>query len=200
MGKTLTNLEKGIPVDFSYIAGDFSGNTSDAVAFYYEPPACLRLLEPDLDENNRFIPDASLMRQASALSNTDRIITEQQAVMPAIYGPEPAHGWCYYFQKADLARQMNDWDEVVKLGDQAFKLDDYPNNPMERFVFIEGYAHTEDWDRAVDLSKTSYKVSKEYVGPLLCQLWKRIEAETGESPGRSEALANIHAMIDCTLQ
>jgi CPA2 family monovalent cation:H+ antiporter-2 len=28
------------------------------------------------------------------------------AVMPAIYDPEPAHGWCFYFEKADLARQF----------------------------------------------------------------------------------------------
>ena len=198
LGKTLTSLQKGQPVNFSYIAGEFNGNTSDTLAFYYEPPACLRLLEPDLDANNRFIPDASLMREASALSNTDRILPEGQAVMPAIYGPEPAHGWCYYFQKADLARQMGNWEEVVKLGNKAFKLDDYPNNPVERFVFIEGYAHLKEWEKAIEYSKVSYRVSKDYVGPLLCQLWGRVEAETDESPGRSEALAKVKSMFACS--
>jgi hypothetical protein len=86
------------------------------------------------------------------------------------------------------------------LGDQAFKLDDYPNNPVERFVFIEGYAHEADWDQAVDQSRIAYKVSKDYVGPLLCQLWKRIEAETDESPERSEALVEIRQMVDCPVQ
>lgn len=198
LGKTLSDLGLGVPVNFSYIAGEFNGNTTDTLAFYFEPPACLRLLEPDLDSKNRFIPDASLMRQASALSNTDRILPDQQAVMPAIYGPEPEHGWCFYFQKADLARQMGDWEEVVKLGNKAFKLDDYPNNPVERFVFIESYAHTGDWDRAIEYSKVSYKVSKDYVGPLLCQLWKRVEAETTESPERSEALAKVQSMFACS--
>ena len=101
----------------------------------------------------------------------------------------PNSGWCYYFQKADLARQFGDWNEVVRLGDTAFKLDDFPNNPVERFVFIEGYAHVGDWKRAVQLSKKSYRVSKEYVGPLLCQLWKRVEAETTTSLERSEAIS-----------
>jgi tetratricopeptide (TPR) repeat protein len=119
--------------------------------------------------------------------------------MPAIYGPEPAHGWCYHFQRADLARQMGDWEEVIKLGDAAFKLDDHPNDPLERFVFIEGYAHLGDWEKAIEYSKVSFRVSRDYVGPLLCQLWKRIEAETDESPGRSEALTEIQQLLSCPI-
>ena len=195
--RSLSDLKKDLPVHFSYIAGEFYGNTSDTLAFYYSPPGCLHLLDPDMDANNRFILDASLMREASALSNADRILTEQQAVMPNIYSPEPAHGWCYYFQKADLARQMGDWEEVTSLGDKAFKLDDHPNDPVERFVFIEGYAHTGNWNRAIKLSRESYRVSKDYVGPLLCQLWERIEAETDQSPERSEALTEMQGMISC---
>jgi hypothetical protein len=157
----------------------------------------LRLLEPDLDTQNRFIAADSLMREASVLSNPDMILEEQGGRMPDVYGPEPEHGWCYYFQKADLARQMRDWDEVVKLGNQAFKLDDFPNNPVERFVFIEGYAHAGEWDRAVELSKVSYQVSKEYVGPLLCRLWKRIETETSSGLEQSEALGQMQNMFAC---
>ncbi|NJC98903.1 MAG: hypothetical protein C3F07_01715 [Anaerolineales bacterium] len=197
LNSSLPGLQPGLPIHYDYLAGTFEGNTSQALAFYYSPPACLRLLEPDLDSNNRFILDDSLMRVASALSNADRIVAEQKAVMPAIYGPEPEHGWCYYFQKADLARQMGDWETVVKLGNQAFKLDDFPNNPVERFVFIEGYAHVGDWDRAIELSKMSYRVSKDYVGPLLCQLWKRMETETDQSPERSEASAEVQSLFAC---
>ena len=199
VNSSLPELQLNIPIHYDYLAGTFDGNTSDALAFYYDPPACLRLLEPDLDSNNHFIIDYSLMREASALSNADRITAKQQAVMPAIYGPEPAHGWCYYFEKADLARQLGAWDEVAKLGNKAFKLDDYPNNPIERFVFIEGYAHTGDWDKAVEYSRVSYKVSKDYVGPLLCQLWERVAAKTDESPERAAAFSKIQGMAACQL-
>jgi len=199
LGESLPALSVGLPIHFTYIADDFDGNTSDALAFYYDPPACLRLLDPDLDADNRFILEESLMREASALSNPDRILREPSAVMPDIYGSEPEHGWCYYFEKAELARQFGDWDEVAKLGNQAFKLNDFPNNPIERFVFIEGYAHMGNWDRALDLSKVSYKVSKDYVGPLLCQLWKRIETETTFSAERSAALDNIQKLTSCPL-
>ena len=115
----------------------------------------------------------------------------------SLFGTEPAHKWCYYFEKADLARQLGRWDEVVKLGNQAFDLDDSPNNPVERFVFIEGYAHAGNWARAVELSKESYRVSRDFVGPLLCRLWERIEAETTDSLERNEALSEARNMFTC---
>lgn len=206
LGASLPALEPGLPIRYDFLAASFEGNTSHALAFYYNPPACLRLLEPDLDAENRLIPAESLMREASALSNADRITAVQQAVMPPLYFPEPPHGWCYYFQKADLARQLGDWEEVARLGDAAFQLDDYPNDPIERFVFIEGYAHVGRWEDALEYSKVSYKVSKEYVGPLLCQLWKRIEAETASSQERdalsqskrSEAIAEARQRFACS--
>ena len=198
---SLPALQKDIPIQYDYIAGRFNGNTSQVVAFYYDPPACLRLLEPEIDTNNRFILEDSYMREASALSDPEQILASSSAVMPAIYYPEPAHAqaWCYYFEKADLARQFGKWEEVAELGDTALKLNDHPNNPVERFVFIEGYAHMGNWDRALKLSKESYQVSKDYVGPLLCQLWKRIEKEatSGLSERRSEVLSQVQNMFAC---
>ena len=140
------------------------------------------------------------MREASALSNPDRILREPSGVMPEIYSPEPVHGWCYYFEQAELARQFGDWQEVVRLGNEAFALDDSPNNPVERFVFIEGHVHLGDWERAVELSKISFRVSKDYVGPLLCKLWKRIEAETVQSPERSDAMNQIQDLAACAAE
>ena len=124
----------------------------------------MRLLDPEIDVDNRLIPDDSFLRDAALLSSTAPILSEPTARMPEVYNPEPAHGWCYYFQKADLARQMGDWETVTRLGDAAFALNDYPNDPIERFVFIEGYAHTADWEKAVELSHGFlYGFKKSYV-------------------------------------
>ncbi len=199
LGKSLTSLEPNTPIHYSYIAGDFNGNTSDTVAFYYSPPYCLRLLDHDLDSNNRFILDDSLMRQASALSNPERILREPSASMPAFYGAEPPHGWCYHFQKAELARQFGDWDEVNRLADAAFQLDEHFNNPVELFVFIEGYAHAGDWEEAIKLSREARQVSKSYVDPLLCKLWKRIDLQTQTSQQKDDTLNEIQQVIECSI-
>lgn len=197
LNESLPALQKDIPIQYDYIAGRFYGNTSQAIAFYYDPPSCLRLLEPDIDPQNHFILDESLMREAAVLSNRDQILDASDAVMPQLYGPEPEHGWCYYFEKADLARQFGDWETVSRLGDDAFALDDYPNNPLERFVFIEGYAHIGDWDRALKLSRESYKVSREFVGPPLCLLWERIEMGTTVGVERDEAISEARNSFAC---
>ncbi|MCA2002547.1 MAG: hypothetical protein LDL51_11840, partial [Chloroflexi bacterium] len=191
------SLQPNTPLTYDFLAGKFSGNTSQTVVFYYAPPRCLRLLDPEIDSRNRLIPDDSLLRDAALLSSSTLILSEPAARMPEIYYPEPAHGWCYYFQKADLARQARDWETVVELGEIALALDDHPNDPVERFVFIEGYAHTENWKKAVELSLTSYKVSKNYVAPLLCTLWERIARETEESPQKNSALMETQGKFDC---
>jgi hypothetical protein len=191
------SLNPNTPVDYDFLAGEFHGNTSQAVVFYYAPPKCLRVLDPEIDSINKMIPDDSLLRDAALLSSTKPILNKAIAVMPDVYGKEPNHGWCYYFQKADLARQMGDWDEVARLGDVAFKLNDYPNDPVERFVFIEGYAHTADLKKAVELSKLSYNVSRNYVRPLLCNLWKRIERETENTLVQNVTFDEVQKEFEC---
>ena len=191
----ITDLKPGLPIEQNYLARTFYGNTSQVVVIDFSPPGCLRVLDPQVDTENRYL--LPLLRDAAILTNTSMIHEEVAAMPESLFGTEPAHKWCYYFEKADLARQLGRWDEVVKLGNQAFDLDDSPNNPVERFVFIEGYAHAGNWARAVELSKESYRVSRDFVGPLLCRLWERIEAETTDSPERSEALSEARNMFTC---
>jgi hypothetical protein len=196
LNRGLPDLEPGLPIDQNYLAKTFHGNTSQLIVIDYSPPGCLRVLDPQVDSANRLL--VPLLREAAALSNTSMIHQENAVTLPgSLFAPEPARGWCYYFEKADLARQFDDWQKVVELGDIAFKLDDHPNDPVERFVFIEGYAHVGDWERAVRLSRESYKVSKEYVGPLLCRLWERIEMEITDSVERNDALSEIKSMFAC---
>lgn len=193
----LPALQPDREVNYDYLAGNFQGSTSQVVSFYFLPPACLRVLDPVIDGDNHFIPDRYLMREGAALSSTDWIEPEDSAEMPAIYGPEPVHGWCYYFEKADLARQVEKWQEVVVLGDKAFALEDYPNDPAERFVFIEGYAHVGDWEKALDYSLESHRVSPRFVDPMLCKLWSRIEAETPAGAEKEDALKQIKTKFAC---
>ncbi|MBI5294116.1 MAG: hypothetical protein HY869_01485 [Chloroflexi bacterium] len=197
LGGSLAGLEPGLPIRYDYLAGIFNGNTSQVVAFYYAPPACLRVLDPILDGYNRWIPEDTLMREAAALSSAGWIRPEETAVVPSVYGPEPTHGWCYYFERADLARQMGAWEQVVEIAQTAFALDDYPNDPTERFVYIEGYAHIDDWANAVNYSIQSHRVSPGYVDPMLCRLWDRIEAETPDSAEKAAALEEVKTKFSC---
>jgi hypothetical protein len=188
----------GQHIKHNYLAATFYGNTDQVVAFYFNPPGCLRILDPVIEKDNIMLPEA--IKSAAALSSTTPILAvgQEDAFTPPapLFGAEPAHGWCYYFEKADLARQQKDWAQVVKLGDEAFSLSDYPNDPLERLPFIEGYAHRSQWPRALDLSLQSLQVTS-LTQPSLCALWKRIDASTPPGPEKESAIHSFRDRSGC---
>ncbi len=197
LGGTLPGFQAGQPITYDFISEVFHGNTSQVIAMVYRPPGCLRVLDPLIDSDNHFIPDSSLMRQAATLSSDAWILPDAAIQMPEVYGPEPAHGWCYYFEQADLARQQEDWQRVAQLGDTAFNLNDHPNDPTERLVFIEGYAHVGNWPRAVELAIAAYKISPNYMGPMLCKLLTRMDSQIPASNVKESSLNDLRTRLSC---
>jgi hypothetical protein len=197
VGTSLPDVTPGIAHEKDFRGPIFRGNTSNILVIDFEPPGCLHVIDPEIDAQNRLLPQA--VRDVAQYSNVSVIHFSQEAVRPVqLYGSEPVYGWCYYFEKADLARQLKDWEQVSNLGDAAFALSDHPNDPTERFVFIEGYAHVGNWEKAKELSVDSYRVSKNYVGPLLCSLWSRIDRETQADNQRELALNEMRMKFDCS--
>ncbi len=82
-------------------------------------------------------------------SNIAQIDVQAQPVQPPaeIFGAEPAHGWCYYYEQADLAAQRGDWEKVVQLGQAAEELELSPQDWMEWFPFVRAYAYLGQEDR-----------------------------------------------------
>jgi hypothetical protein len=171
-------LEPSQPIYQGYLAADFTGSSDQLLMIDFQPPACLRVLDADYDPVNPLLPP--LMREAAKRSNPGVIVPETSSEMPArspdtdVFGAEPAHGWCYYFEKASLLADQGNWQAAADLGDQAFAMGDYPNDPMERFVFIEAYANTGNMDRARELSDEVMKITPLTKAPL-DKLWERIE-------------------------
>jgi hypothetical protein len=92
-------------------------------------------------------------------SHAERILTDGQPHIPpsAIFGAEPAHDWCYYYQKASLARQQGNWDEVVSLYGEAVSLNLEPNDKSEIVPFIEGFVNAGRSEEALELYNDELK-------------------------------------------
>jgi hypothetical protein len=194
LGSVLPSLNKGVPIEQDYLVSSYFGNTAQAVSLYYAPPACLKVLDPQVDSVNQSLP--VVMRSAARLSDRGRIINTKQATLAAdIFGEEPSPSWCSYFEQADLAAQNRDWAQVVSLAEKAFALGDTPADPTERFPFIEGYAHTGDWSRALELTRDSADVTP-LIHPSLCVLWKRIDSQTSQSQEKTDALGQISSILE----
>ena len=198
LGSSLPYLEEKAPFVQDYLAATFYGHTGQVLALEFSPPGCLRVLDAQIEPLNMMIPE--LMRYAASYATIKPILAagegQAAALQAEIFGEEPAHGWCYYFEKADLARQLGDWQQVAALGEAAFALDDHPNDPSERMPFIEGYAHVGDWARALELTEESVQVT-ELMQPMLCRLWERIETETPASAEKTDAMQQAEELLQC---
>ena len=193
VGKTLPSVEPGLPHQLYYIGPTFYGNTDNILVVNFEPPGCFRVIDPEVEVENKLLPPA--VRDVAQHSNQSVILFEKQNQLPRQFYRGAESDWCGYFAQAELARQKQDWEEVIRIADLAFALNDTPNDPVERFVYIEGYSHAGEWEKAVELSRASYKVSRNYVGPLLCNLWNRIERETEADPA---VLADVQNEFGCS--
>jgi len=97
--------------------------------------------------------ESYLVQQVAEYSHVDRIVPSGQAPVPSssIFGVEPEHDWCYYYQKAALARQLGDWDEVGRLFDKTRSLDLDTDDAAEFIPFIEGLVNLGRYEDAGDL-------------------------------------------------
>jgi hypothetical protein len=137
------------------------------------------------------------LAEALPLSHTGQIGFSTEPVSPElpIFGAEPPHDWCYYFEKAELARQQADWQKVAALGDEAFSRGEHPNTWMERLPFIEGYAHIRDWDKARQLTEEFASVP-EMAAPA-CALWLRVEQAIPLAPSEQVVVDEVQAFLEC---
>lgn len=192
----MAHVEERKPVEdwknFMY----YSTPAENSIAISYKPEdqQCLWVLTR-YDKTNPYITD--LEYAAMQLTNLDRIAPETSRTLRAdIFGPEIPHDWCYYYQKGDLARQFGDWPEVVRLWNEAEQQDLRPLVGVEYSPFIEGFAHTGDFEQALELTRSAalmdYKM-RDY----LCMTWNRIGEAASPGEQLQEALALAAEELPC---
>lgn len=196
--QTMSDFAPGRRIEQEYLTARFSGNTSDTLSLYYRAPGCVHVLDPEIDIFNQTIPEMD--RMASLLTNYGRIRMNEdgRALNPTIFGSDPsgAGSWCEAYERADLARQRGDYETVAALGDAAFAGSDYPNDPMERLPFIEGYAMIARWADAERLTGETLAVTRVMNDPL-CSLWRRIERNAPDGGAKETAIRSVRETLDC---
>ena len=179
----LDDYVPGFPLNQSFNAIRFSGNTSQAIVFDFSVRgSCVRVLDsiyrddPDLSSSVADLFDISDVSNIQFAPDPDP--------NPAIFGKAPPQTWCYYFEKADLARQRQDWETVLQLKAEADEHGYGPDLAGEYLPFIEAYARTNHWEEAYLLSQTARGIG-EGTGMALCNAWQRF----GQFDSNEEILA-----------
>ncbi len=123
----------------------------------------------------------SNVRVVAPYSDVSHILTQGDFHTPPLaeFGPEPPYDWCYYYEKAALARQQGNWSEVARLGRAAAAQKLAPKDLIEWMPFLQAYAIDGD---AASLERPASAIMAD---PLVAQQACRILSAT---PGISDAV------------
>ena len=193
----VNDLLRGAPLEYGKLSMNFAGNSKQMLLLDFNPGMnrCLWVMQPQ-DVNLRLVSED--MRQLSTSSDINLIqqATPEPVLPEAIYGKENRQTWCYYFEKADLARQYNQWDEVVRLWKEASSLGLKTENGFEYIPFIEGFGHQRNWEQVKFLTKSANKITAA-LEPSLCTMLDRISATTSASQQRDNTVKNLKGYLKC---
>lgn len=179
---SLPTLTPNTTVVKDFRTARFTGSTSNVLVVYARPGKCLRVLSPRVEME--LIQPAGMsmeVKKANQLSNLDRILSDPAnpaSLSKDVFKYIPSEdSWCYFYEKADLARQLKNWPEIVRLADQALPEQQKVDSSWEFIPFIEGYAYTGDFENARLLSEQVHQAlpeGKKTTRDLLCNTWTRI--------------------------
>jgi hypothetical protein len=113
--------------------------------------ACVRVLDSRWPTFSA--TDDPALRSMAAFSNTDNITPGAGAnPPPSLFGVEPPHSWCYYFELASHAAQQGDWAEVARLQAEAALHSLHPNDQIEWMPFLQAQAFLGDQRAVKDIA------------------------------------------------
>jgi hypothetical protein len=197
LGRSIPALQPNLTFDQGYRSANFHGSTNNILMFFYSQPYCLRMIDPTRDRSLFTLPKD--LKAAAFISNPGQIIPNPAAparMEPPLFLPEPAHTWCYYYEKADLARQQGQWDQVVKLGQEASSKGFKPYDASESLLFIEADGHTDQWDMALSKFEKAYQEM-----PILqngiCDTLKNLGHGVKMDPKTKEKFNSTFSKINC---
>ena len=193
-GATLS-YRPGAPISGRVRSFQFQGTTAQSLVSWISPGGTIRVVSHPYE--NEILQGSALCLNISNLSQPGEVITDTQGLpngpLLKMFGSEPKHEWLYFYQKAELERQLKHWDEVASLGDEAIKQGYKPGDPSEWFPFIEGYARAHKYETAVKISNAVLKESPDALAGL-SSLWLRVKDE--DSPNSAELIGALGVLRD----
>ena len=195
----LLELPQSVPLRTSHATTFFEGNTKDSLVFLYSPEEgqCLHLIQSG-DERYKQYPD--IIKEIAPHLSADRInadMGQHDMIRNQLLGKGEKEDWCYYYESADLARQYQNWEEIVELWKKSQNKKLRASHGIEYIPFIEGFAHSLEWEEAIAITKEAKKLSHA-MDSILCPLWDEIDLATVSSTRKEQAINEAELLLGCT--
>jgi hypothetical protein len=197
LGTDAQTLTEGTSFSTHKYASTFVGDSKDSLIIVFQPEQnqCLWVIRPQDAAYRGLLPQ---IKTAAQVSNLDRI-QDRHDEIPTLYNsivPENKSAWCFHYERADLARQLGDWKQVLFFWDLAKQGGYSPGHGFEYIPFIQAYAHTGDWKQALALTKQSFRAS-DNMRTILCPVWDELAVSTEASTTREATVAEAKTLMGC---
>ena len=141
------------------------------------PGACLHVIDGDRPELS--MREDAQLRLVASYSSLEQILTDASPhrAPSIVFGNENRQHWCYYYQKISLARQRADWNEAVRLSDEAVSLGLKPSDLVEWLPVYESYANAR---REKDAEQISHRIKSDIkLSISICLMYKNVDWPAG---------------------
>jgi hypothetical protein len=188
-GETILNVISHGDGRDRYRRGNYVHEDFSALLVLTQPTigSCVRIIDgskPELSPLDSY--GIMLIAPYSLIGNVNMAATTPTLPVD-FFGTEPVHGWCYYYEKAELASQMGDWAYVIALGEEAAAKGFRPNDPVEWSPFLRAYVATGQMDSLRPYQAIMNETS--FIQNQTCQILKLTANET--RPGDLEIMTSI---------
>ncbi|MCJ7432432.1 MAG: hypothetical protein MUO77_02990, partial [Anaerolineales bacterium] len=204
-------LDRNFTYDLKALFGDFKiddrlrnlyfkGRGKSSIVIMYQEGQCLWLLD-ESDKLNASLPALTL--KALPVSDPSRVIIVQSEVeapdtayLTAIFGPEPEHNWCYFYEKANIAYHQGDWKQALDNYKQADDLGFKTKIGFELKPFVVANAKLGQWEPARDLTLLAFErdvTSK----TLYCSLWMDLVSSSSSPDVSNGSFTNVMDTLRC---
>ena len=190
-------IRSGEPVSIKTKIYNFKADPKDVLIVSKQAYGrCLWVLD-ETDVDNPYLEGD--IRTLIRYQNKKRIIGDSGYILsPEIFGKDYIHDWCYYFQKADLAFDMGNYEEALHLFEEAEANHMGMGNPIEMRPFIKSAAYSGNWEKALAWTEMAYQADPARTYDYFENLWAIINRDLPDDPEKTETVRKVFEILNET--
>jgi hypothetical protein len=198
-GTLLPRLAPGLPMQGEYRTVTFKSTTSDMILIYQPGDGCLQLIDPRYASPEAYPGLPQNLADKFDMSNISQVEQngDNMAEPAPYFGAEPDRNWCYYFEKAELARQFDNWDEVIVNYETASSAGYSALQPVENLVFIEAFARMGNLETAGRLTEMTLAQDRTLCKAVLATWERALVASPEFQADALKPIEDLRVMPEC---
>jgi hypothetical protein len=186
-------------INYDFRTYQFHGSTNQVLLIGGNSSGCLRVLDKSLTPARAFADlYPKRMLDAASISTMDTILADANPKIPpqVLFGTEPAHTWCYFFEKAELARQKRDYAQAYNLIKDANGLGFFPKDLTEWYPYIDSALHLGHLEEAIELSNKIIQ-NDSVVRYGVCHTWENYSDSLATGDPKRENVKAQFSLMEC---